>query len=71
MLKYLIIIEKTASGFSAYVPDLPGCVASANTKKAIELNIYEAIKFHIEGLKKDGLKAPKSTTESEMVIFAA
>ncbi|MEX0810740.1 MAG: type II toxin-antitoxin system HicB family antitoxin [Chitinophagales bacterium] len=56
MLKYLVIIEKTKTGYSAYVPDLPGCIASAKTKKVVEQSIYEAVKFHIEGLKEEGLK---------------
>ena len=71
MLKYLVIIEKTQTGFSAYVPDLPGCVATGNTKKSVERNIYEAVQFHIEGLKEEGVKIPKPTTESEMLVFAA
>ena len=71
MHKYLVIIEKTETGFSAYVPDLPGCIATGNTRKGVEQNIYEAVKFHIEGLKEDGLEVPKPTTESEMLVIAA
>jgi predicted RNase H-like HicB family nuclease len=71
MLKYLVIIEKTKSGFSAYVPDLPGCVATGKTKKMVERNIYEAVKFHIEGLREDKLEIPKPSTESEVFVFAA
>lgn len=55
MLKYLIVIERNKTGYRAYVPDLPGCVATAKTKKSSERNIYEAIQFHLEGLKKEGL----------------
>ena len=51
MRKYLIIIEKTDTGYSAFVPDLPGCIASGRTKEIVEKYIYEAIQFHIEGLK--------------------
>jgi predicted RNase H-like HicB family nuclease len=70
MFKYLVIYEKTGTGYSAYIPDLPGCVATGKTKKQVEKNIYEAIKFHIEGLKLEGLPIPKPYTESEMLVFA-
>ncbi|MDZ4846028.1 MAG: type II toxin-antitoxin system HicB family antitoxin [Chitinophagales bacterium] len=71
MLKYLVVIEKTKSGFSAYVPDLPGCIATGKTKKIVERNIYAAVKFHIEGLREEGLPIPKQATESEVFVFAA
>jgi len=70
MLKYLVIIEKTKSGYSAYVPDLPGCVATGKTRKIVERNIYEAGKFHIEGLKEERLQIPRPSTESELLVFA-
>jgi len=70
MKKYLIILEKTKTGFSAYSPDILGCVASGKTKKEAEQNIYEAIQFHLEGLQEDGLKLPENTTESEMLVFS-
>ena len=70
MTKYLVVYEKTASGYSAYVPDLPGCIATGSTKKSVEKNIYEAILFHLEGMKADGLSIPKSTSESEVLVFA-
>ena len=69
--RYLVIIEKSETGFSAYVPDLPGCIATGNTRKVVERNLYETVKFHIEGLKEDGLEVPKPITESEMLVFAA
>ncbi|HNR49706.1 MAG TPA: type II toxin-antitoxin system HicB family antitoxin, partial [Bacteroidia bacterium] len=56
MKKYLVIFEKTKTGYSCYVPDLPGCIATGKTKIIAEKNIYEAIKFHIEGLEEEGLK---------------
>lgn len=71
MHKYLIIIEKTETGFSAYVPDLPGCVATGGSRIIVEKNIYEAVVFHVEGLKGEGLVIPKPTTESEILVFAA
>ena len=70
MKKYLIIIEKTKTGFSAYSPDIAGCVATGKTKKEVEQNIYEAIQFHLEGLKEEGMKIPENITESEMMVFA-
>lgn len=70
MLKYLVIYEKTDTGYSSYIPDLPGCVATGKTKRQVEKNIYEAMKFHIEGLKLEGLPIPKPYTESETLVFA-
>lgn len=53
-MKYLVIVEKGENSFGAYVPDLPGCVAAAETRAKVVLLIQEAIEFHIEGLKKSG-----------------
>jgi predicted RNase H-like HicB family nuclease len=53
MVKDEVIYEKTQTGYSAYLPDLPGCVAAGETKKQVEENIYEAIKFHLEGLREE------------------
>ena len=58
-----------AIGYSAYVPDLPGCATTGKTKSDIERNIYEAIKFHVEGLIEEGLSIPDSKTESEIIVF--
>ena len=69
MKKYLVIFEKTKTGYSCYVPDLPGCIATGKTKIIAEKNIYEAIKFHIEGLEEEGLKVPVAKSESEMMVF--
>ncbi|MCU1274253.1 MAG: hypothetical protein JWO48_1684, partial [Bryobacterales bacterium] len=54
-MKYAVVIEKTKNDFGAYVPDLPGCVAVADSLEEVERMIREAIQFHIEGLKQDGL----------------
>lgn len=70
MIKYLVIYEKTDTGFSAYVPDLPGCVATGETKNQVEENIYEAIQFHLEGLREEGVPYPEQHSESEMLAFA-
>jgi len=69
MLKYLVVYEKTNTGYSAYIPDLPGCVATGKTRTQVERNIYEAIKFHLEGLKEEGIPIPKAYAESEMMVF--
>ena len=71
MHKYLVIIEKSETGSSAYVPDFPRCIATGNTRKIVEQNIYEAVKLHIEGLKEEGLEVPKPTKQSEILVFAA
>jgi len=62
MKKYLIIIEKTSTGYSAYSPDLPGCVATGTTEKEVEENMREAITFHAEGLRDSGESIPESHT---------
>ena len=70
MVKYLIIFEKTKTGYSAYVPDLPGCIATAKNRNTVEKKIIEAIKFHLDGLKKENLKIPSPDTDAEKYIFA-
>ncbi len=69
MIKYLVIYEKTGTGYSAYIPDLPGCIATGITKKQVEENIYEALKFHLEGLQEEGIEIPEHHTESEMLVL--
>lgn len=71
MRKYLIIIEKTETGYSAYVPDLPGCIATGKTKTAVENNLYDAIQFHMEGLKESNLKIPINKTEAGTLFIRA
>lgn len=70
MRKYVVLFEKSDNGFSAYVPDLPGCVAFGDTKEETEQLIFEAIKFHIEGLEKEGEIIPQSLVDSEVMIFS-
>jgi predicted RNase H-like HicB family nuclease len=62
MSRYLIVIEDTATGFSAYSPDLPGCIATGETPETVEQEMREAIKFHIEGLRlaKEPVPLPRS-----------
>ncbi len=69
MRKYLVIYEKTKTGYSAYVPDLPGVIATGKTKAMVEKNIFSAIQFHIEGLKEENMRIPKAHAESEMLVF--
>ncbi len=61
MNKYLIIFEKSETGYSAYSPDLLGCVAAGKTKKETEILMKEAIEFHIDGMIEEGLEIPKSS----------
>jgi predicted RNase H-like HicB family nuclease len=58
VMRYAVVIEKAGRNFSAYVPDLPGCVATGSTREEAENEIREAIRFHLDGLKEDGLPAP-------------
>jgi len=64
MTTYLIIIEPTETGFSAYAPDLPGCVSTGPTRSDVEANMREAIAFHLEGLRLEGLEIPLPRSES-------
>ena len=66
-MRYAIVIEKANGNYSAYVPDLPGCVATGATVKETEKEIRDAIRFHIEGLKGDGLPVPEPTSIAEYV----
>ena len=66
-MRYAIIIEKADGNYSAYVPDLPGCVATAATVKAVEVEIRDAIRFHVDGLKQDGLSVPEPTSIADYV----
>jgi len=66
-MKYLVVVEKSGNGFGAYVPDLPGCVAVADTREEVVTLIQEAIEFHIEGLKESRDPVPQPTSQSELV----
>ena len=66
-MKYLVVVEKSETGFGAYVPDLPGCVAVAEIREDVVVLIQEAIEFHIEGLKETGDPIPLPTSQSELV----
>jgi predicted RNase H-like HicB family nuclease len=66
-MRYAVVIEKANGNYSAYVPDLPGCVATGDTAEAVERDIRDAIRFHIDGLKEDGLPVPAPTSSVEYV----
>lgn len=66
-MRYAIVIERAATNYSAYVPDLPGCVATGDTVAEVEREIRDAIRFHIEGLREDGLPIPAPTSIAEYV----
>ncbi len=71
MMKYAVVIEQGDTSFGAYVPDLPGCVATAETREEVVKLIHEAIELHIEGLKEDGLPIPKTYYRVEFIDVAA
>ena len=66
-MRYAVVIEKAEGNYSAYVPDLPGCIATGDTVEAVERDIRAAIRFHIEGLKADGLEVPAATSIADYV----
>ncbi|GBD51672.1 type II toxin-antitoxin system HicB family antitoxin [Microcystis aeruginosa NIES-298] len=69
-MRYAVVIEKGENSYGAYVPDLPGCVAVAETLEEVKQLIAEAIIFHLEGLKEDGLTVPESVSICECVDVA-
>jgi len=71
MRKYLIVIEETGTGYSAYSPDLEGCVSTERTGKEVERKMREAIEFHLEGLRLEGLEVPAPHTYSAYVEVPA
>lgn len=64
MENYLIVIEKAKNNYSAYAPDVPGCISTGKTVEETLKNMNEALEFHIQGLKEDGLPIPKAVTQS-------
>ena len=67
MYRFLIVIEKAESNYSAYAPDLPGCVATGKTREEAERNMHAAIELHIHGMLEDNLPIPESTAFAEYV----
>jgi predicted RNase H-like HicB family nuclease len=70
-VRYAVVVEKSETGFGAYVPDLPGCVAAASTRKEVVRLIQTAIEFHIEGLREGGEPVPVPSSSVEFVDVAA
>ena len=70
-MRYLVVIERAESNYSAYVPDIPGCVAAGSTIKDAENEIREAIKFHVYGMKEDGLPIPAPSSSGEYIEVTA
>ncbi|MCX6339262.1 MAG: type II toxin-antitoxin system HicB family antitoxin [Candidatus Aureabacteria bacterium] len=70
MYRYLVVIEKAAKNYSAYSPDLPGCVATGKTVEEVERNMHEAIEMHIKGLLEDKLPVPESRSLSEYMAVS-
>ena len=71
MKKYLTIVEKTETGYSAFSPDVPGCGSTGKTRAEVEHNIQEAIEFHLEGLRLEGYNMPEPNSYSAYVEVAA
>ena len=70
-MRYAIVIEKAEGNFSAYVPDLPGCIATGVTIGEVESQIREAIEFHLEGMREEGTPIPPPASRVEYVDIAA
>lgn len=70
-MRYAIVVEKSGNNFSAYAPDLPGCIATGSSVKEAEQEIQTAIQFHIEGLREDGLPIPAPSSVVEYLEIAA
>jgi predicted RNase H-like HicB family nuclease len=66
-MRYAVVIEKAKKNYSAYVPDLPGCVATGRSVRAVESQIRKAIRFHLDGLREDGLPVPKPAAVCEYI----
>jgi predicted RNase H-like HicB family nuclease len=69
-MNYVVVYEKSATGWAAYVPDLPGVVTTGDTKEQVQRLIREAIEFHLEGLREDKLPIPEPTASAEVVTIA-
>ncbi|MBE0549380.1 MAG: type II toxin-antitoxin system HicB family antitoxin [Rubrivivax sp.] len=70
-MRYAVVIERAEGNYSAYVPDLPGCVATGATVAEVEDEIRGAIAFHVEGLREDGLPIPAPSSQVEYIDVAA
>ena len=71
VMRYMVVIERGKTSWGAHVPDLPGCVAVGETREEVLQLIREAVEFHIDGLKEDGLSVPTANSEGEFVEVGA
>jgi predicted RNase H-like HicB family nuclease len=71
MHRFLVVIEKAEGNYSAYSPDLPGCVATGKTRDQAARNMHEAIEMHVRGMLEDKLPVPKSSSSAEFVAIEA
>ena len=71
MHRFLIVIEKAGKNYSAYSPDLPGCVATGATREKVEKNMHDAIQMHIQGMKEDKQPIPQSSSFAEYIAIPA
>jgi predicted RNase H-like HicB family nuclease len=69
MYHFLIVIEKANGNYSAYSPDLPGCVATGKTREEVEYNMHEAVQMHVHGLLEDNLPVPESQSFAEYIVI--
>jgi predicted RNase H-like HicB family nuclease len=70
-MKLLVVVEQTATGFSAYSPDVPGCIATGGTRAEVERSMREAIELHLGGMREEGLSAPQPLSYATTVEVAA
>ncbi len=66
-MKYAVVIEKTETGYSAYVPDLPGCVAVGASRDEVQISMWAAIELYLDELREQGAPIPAPTTETEYI----
>lgn len=71
MRRYLVVIEETLTGFSAYSPDVPGCAAAGRTRDEVERSMHDALEFHLEGLRDDGQAIPEASASAAYIDVAA
>lgn len=71
MKRYLVVVERSETGYSAYSPDLPGCISTGGSRAEVEANMREAFELHIEGLRMEGYPVPEPSSESTYVNVAA
>ncbi|MFH1908283.1 MAG: type II toxin-antitoxin system HicB family antitoxin [Chloroflexota bacterium] len=71
MYRFLVVIEKANNNYSAYCPDLPGCVATGKTRDEVTQNMHEAVEMHVQGLLEDNMSVPKTVAFAEYIAVAA